>query len=434
MNSHAKNPTADYLTQWIENNKNDFLVYHLNKASLARTFKTGQVISEEQELRQYHQLSTENHSSNERISADMPKLLAYLEENRAQLPERTKCHNQMSVSNAIHFELISDEVFTDIRKKAKQNATTKEPFTIQLKDGNAYQVNNNEGKSGYMDYQIVGIPLLGKKYGGNIEEETIEPETQQKPIENSNDLAESITKLGKKLLPPTIKNTRGYDQTIKLLVQHFKCQSSVALVAWDMIMQDTLDKQLAKVWKTLTALNTTDDNRKIGLTLYEFRNNLIGMQSAACNMRQLETWGESQILIMRGKIDSISSVINKARFDFQLKLPIEEVRFDSHHFPRILLQPFENNGEFFSIDLANEDTLVIGSQAILKIYEHDIKRLGIRTFNIEDMNAEQLKFFKVPAHLLKKETSVLGSGFFSTVSKLLTAALDKKDPAPTRRI
>lgn len=202
-----------------------------------------------------------------------------------------------------------------------------------------------------------------------------------------------------------------------------RCSTQVQAVniAIDMCLTVSVYKEFSKLWQHFECspdvyykLTLLREAYKLGDTRSDIYSplkcqinlsdgpNIMGWYGHYYNPKMLD---QACVLLVRGKADNIISKGN----------------------PKLLLSPWENKGEFFSLELNQEDTIVIGSQKILspyvdKVIQGIVSELNpifvlqfsaslikmiadyARTetanyFYIEDLNVSQLLFFQVPKEL-----------------------------------
>lgn len=194
-------------------------------------------------------------------------------------------------------------------------------------------------------------------------------------------------------------------------------------VATDCVALEPIDKKLAKVWNSYNEYTTFTEVKKrieflCELLTYRQREILptklsIEIWAVYCSIK----WNYGSVVILRGNPENIISLVN---FENKSNIVLERLQAVQ------LLMPFENNGEFFSLDLKQEDTIVIGPAAILDPYRDLDECQGIQFFDFESMNEQQLEFFRVPSNLRPKKlepekeikiTEYLVYNFFSERSK-----------------
>ncbi len=93
------------------------------------------------------------------------------------------------------------------------------------------------------------------------------------------------------------------------------------------------------------------------------------------------SWSYGNTVILRGKTKDIQS--SPARDGQEL----------------LLLEPWQNKGSFFSLPLAQEDTLVIGPQKELEPHLEKFQRTNVQYAFTESLSVEQNKIFKTPQDL-----------------------------------
>jgi hypothetical protein len=114
-------------------------------------------------------------------------------------------------------------------------------------------------------------------------------------------------------------------------------------------------------------------------TLMSVRNTVFGTAKLNCEIRASKNsvaWAYGEIAIVRGKGSEITGMMKGEA---------------------ILLAPFQNGGEFFSLPLCEPHTVVIGKKNSLEKYSEKLKNMGAEFAYIENLTLEQQALFNCPA-------------------------------------
>ena len=293
------------------------------------------------------------------------------------MPKRVAIKDQISISDAWNFDLVSMEQVEDVVLNGQS--------VVKLKDGKQYTIVQDQKaehtKGNYcLDntfFQITGVPSLETSITGlNVKDED-----------------------------------RSYIDCIRELTKKYGVNEKLIEVALDIVADQPIDKLLAKVWESYwplegwLGLNSADLITKS--REYCLRPSLISEKIYASYNRISWPLFQSGVVVLQSNPLGIHG-----------------------HFRGYLPLPFENKGEHSSIDLTHKDTLVIGPQALLsrfriqpqeQLIEDECEELprsvakivaqyakNIRFVYLEDLNNEQLKFLDVPRslHPQKVETEI----------------------------
>lgn len=315
--------------------------------------------------------------------------------------QRITLRNQLPISQAWRFGYCSEDRYRNLFEKLEQKTESDPLPTIKLKDRNQYQViceptgDKSFGFNTY--YQLEGIPSLHDRGFFCIGE------------------------------PQRIKK----DELRKKYSAANLTEAAVE-TALDIVSEDPIDSKLAKVWKAATQLNPGGDRRREAKLLYDLRTYEIQhIDSFYLHaMYNIICWSSpphSNIRILKGNPESIISHSTKAMSDFDRDRKLEDMPLKKDD-TVILLMPWENGGELFSLDLTQDDTIVIGQRkelephvkrSVLFMFNQINNVLGgnstltrdvifivadyarhIRTFYLENMSEQQIDFFNVPNTLL----------------------------------
>lgn len=147
--------------------------------------------------------------------------------------------------------------------------------------------------------------------------------------------------------------------------------------------KDILNKYLAHKYEKWTKKGISP--MAAYLALQNAHDKVLCLQSSKLNfdiraMKSKIAWSYGNTIILRGKTEGITSH-NASNEVF-------------------LLAPWQNRGEYFSLPLAQEDTIVIGPRNELEPIVKVLKTIGAKFAYLESLTKEQKEFFEVPEHLI----------------------------------
>ncbi len=192
--------------------------------------------------------------------------------------------------------------------------------------------------------------------------------------------------------------------------------SSYAMqVAIDCCSADPIDKRLAQVWEANKELR--DNLKDLHTELLNFRYCEIDRSALCSSVRAVYNginWQYGDVIVLSGNPEKIVSAFNFSNDNRKKDAKLENGQ------DVFLLEPFENGGEFFSLDLKQEDKIVLCPRAV--ITKHNKMSISdTRIFCFEDMSLEQL-IFNVPIELRKIHSPLLMNSLLT--SREQTATLD----------
>lgn len=204
---------------------------------------------------------------------------------------------------------------------------------------------------------------------------------------------------------------------IRELARRFNCYEDSVSAALEVCNQQSANQRFAKVWEAHQEFDY--DHRKlfnhlIRMSRLQFQNNFERLEfSATYNGIN---WRDGEVVALRGNPNLILSTFNKSKRDSDMRVPVDEVALRDGQKVDLLF-PFENHGKIFSLDLTQEDTIIIAPKEVISKLKNATNAHRIKMFSIEDMSDEQLDFFKVPDRLrpakihrvVEHPASVLGS-------------------------
>jgi hypothetical protein len=157
-------------------------------------------------------------------------------------------------------------------------------------------------------------------------------------------------------------------------------------IAYDQQKGKIADKYLAYKFKKLSQ----KENPKIVFKLLlKARQAIFEVSKLNAEIRTLKNeiaWSYGNVAILRGKTEGILAQSNITG-------------------ENLLLEPWQNNGDFFSLPLAEENTLVIGTIKELAPHKKEMDTLGIKYAFTEYLSEDQQRLFRVPQHLRQTSSS-----------------------------
>lgn len=386
---------TDSLVAWIERHGKDFVAHAIWENNVEKLLKAGMVHSAEAIVRSGKTASFETGTWGDRSSLNLGFYLEELKKNPVDdIPCPLIYQNAMSLGEAITkryirpaqvlsfmsvtemskylygneailewLELMNrqDEIKRPLSKEqfANMNEEEKQKFRVILHDGKDYDIVLEPEKEGDAEpiFKIQGIPSIR--------------------INNSYELALLSDFCNKKKIP----NVRNFQ------------------LARDVQSSLPVDKMLALIWQAFLKLNPYSQSQiKIDTCkdLCTFRKRAIKCSALSYEIRVAYNavyWQYGKVAVLRGNPKDIISAL-KNTYDTEKKELSHKI--DTTGSEVYLLQPFENGGEPFALDLSNEDTIVLGPEEILSPYRGLANSKGIRFHSFESMTQEQLNFFSVP--------------------------------------
>jgi hypothetical protein len=357
------------ISNWIATHKDHYISHSIPANRTDEVFHHGKLRPTEEVLRK--DFKCEINPKFENISR---LIHDYKNESKASerkpLPERFVMHNNLPLSVAAQYHLFLGSNYLEFINHLSILPETSTLPSLTLKDGKTYQITRNKkGDKSLLNntfFQIEGLPYL-EVFNPNL------------PL---NDLSFAWFK--------------RYDLYAERAAQ----------IAIDMLATQTIDSQLAIIWQTYKTL--TYNQASVWSNLLNSRSNAIRYSvNPSCNLDASKneiTWTTDTIQILRGNPESTYCAMQNTSWT-------------------PLLHPWENNGEMFSLDLSEVNTIIIGPRAQLEPYVTKNSQPVIHALNeteylppvitpavegyarkykifyFEDMTKEQLKFFNVPAHL-----------------------------------
>jgi len=456
-------PVNPELTQWMQEHKGNYFSYAIDPSNLDQVFKTAVIMPPELELRKNLKV-TVGDLDDFKETIDISAIVDDFKKLNIKLPKAVELVDEMRLFNGLEPGAVSLGIITNNQyNEIFENRNYSKGFSVTLRDGKQYQIDYKGG--GITDAVIKGVPYLNlsgilkchdalrelcKKYNScdlikmpdapdeKIFSSPVIPsnaayirtrdalyyihktnKVSQKLVLSKDLLSQFDTKLKPDTQPKKLSYSELYD--ISKLTKHnpINIFERPFQLANDILSDQPIDKDLAVVWKAidnLSFMNVPIVRAKMRGELYA---NLVGRReneimcwpslpnhlSVRWNAVAV-TWNKGNVVVLRGNPKETLS-------DYQ------EQPFKTGHFVE-LKAPLENNGEFYSLDLDQKDTIMIGPRDRLKPHvtqEHraikesipqeifppvlsgivaDYAR-KIKIFYIEDMSQDQLTFFKLPA-------------------------------------
>lgn len=199
------------------------------------------------------------------------------------------------------------------------------------------------------------------------------------------------------------KETLELNDLLDRLAKKYRCGSQFIFIAFEQTLpsESRLDVALARRYQTFqTAIKAhravTDQPPSVQKRLEaqalqnlhpafrQARTGIIPATKLNPEIRTLKSqvlWGYGEVAVLRGNTQEIIGHV---------------IDNDGEH---SLLAPWQNRGEFFALELQQEDTIVIGPRGVLEGFKEQAKRDGIKLFLFEEMTQDQLDYFAVPKQL-----------------------------------
>lgn len=367
---HISQP-QQLISRWIDAHKSSFITHAIWADNIEGAITSGFIEPAESLLRKTGRVSYESGMHRERSVADISQIISSDEHAHLDLPRDVTLKDSMPISDAWKYRFMDDSQYCEF---LSQHADAKKDVLYTLNDHKAYQIQYNPvgvdtGLLYNTCFQIKGIPVLHSSYS-------------------------------------------DYKSTIKKYSHQFGCTEILTQIALDHLAKNPIDTFLAKVWESYQPLILTANYKSLARELNIARQAVIFPSKLNSEIRAEYNsirWAYGDVVILRGKPEKILSIQNKIQHlsDAEcssIKMKDAEFKQGQEVF---LLKPYENGGKFFSLDLRQEDTMVIGPESILTRYRKTAEARDIKLFYIEEMSEEQLNFFCVPDKLRPKKRAAL---------------------------
>ncbi|CEG58713.1 hypothetical protein [Legionella fallonii] len=378
---------------WLDKHKVSYIAHAIWGDNVEKVLRSGKILAAEEVLRKYQKVSYEQSSVyGGRALLNIDTITDFIRDNFSpeQLTHGIVKSDNITVEDAVKFNLISVDEGNRLRDKEMDYAKfSKKDFAVMsskqkkiseiiLKNGKNYSVIIDEGFSLYN----------GGRYVCKIQ-----------GIDSYK-----------------IANSLAGSSLINQLKKRFSTVPNFALqIAIDCARQESVNKILADAWDYYSSFNIGIIGKKsLDEYLFDLRSNIIQISKLNAEIRAGYNsiyWTYGDVVVLKGNPNNILSISS---------LTLNET-WDIKKGEVYTLKPYENKGEYLSLELNQEDTIIIGPQNILSQYYDTAVEQGIRMISIESMTAEELNFFKVPPKLYPEKalgievpTTVIDKDLFTT--------------------
>lgn len=379
--------SVDVLDQWIMNYKQTFIAHAVWENNVDAVMTSGKLIPAEYQLRKNKYVSCEV-GYGSRISYDFTvtsSIFHVMQETKRPLPQRIGIEDEISLSEAREYRLISDQAY-ELAQRAD---------SVQFNDGNTYTVIKYDHAG---QVYIKGIPSFWEHF-----------------------------------------DQTDYWREVNYYYKHEKTTAKIQ-IANDMLAPVPIDKRLATIWEKYKSLNVVGDYRKIYRALINARSREIDFSHISYDIRAEYNsicWSYGNVVVLCGDSKSVLSYGNYCLSDRKFnKTNIDDIKFKRGE-EVYMLSPIENGGEFFCLDLNRKDVIIIGPQAILAKHKNLNACQDMTIVCFEEMKQDQLDFFEVPPCLrkqvqpeMKKNViAVNKAGFFAGANQANVGEEAEKNPS-----
>lgn len=367
-----RNNALEILPTWIKTHRENYVAHAVWANNVAGVLTEGKIHSAEYQLRKGKGVSCENRIHRRRIELSIADVMPDLKRTGFSLPPPSPMEH-MHLFDAKKYNLITEEDFNTIVKIGKEQDATGSRFSATLQNGKKYNVFCGLDSNPEYKFNLEGMPSIPYYYA---------PENENFNQELLSHARHSLPEFVTQWQGGALHGLRlGLDEIAARPIDHMLCD------IWNQYQQ--------------LCINNTPGSFFVS-DLNQFRRSYLGVTFPVSDTIRAcycaVAWGYGDVVVLRGNSTGLLSVMNLPRRqrwqDFSCRKG-QEV---------FLLAPFENGGEFFFLNLAHQDTLVIGPEHILSQYQADAFAKGIRLVCIEHMNEKQLDFFAVPADLRYKKS------------------------------
>lgn len=378
-NSHS-NPNG--LSDWIEKNSMDYVAHAIWPCNQESVLNSGFVHPAEFLLRQPpYSVECEGEKFGVRNVLDFSSLMNKLSELKLTVPTTVTLNHFLAVDDLVDFGFLTQEEYSLLEKTLGQ-----ENNSVQLKDGKEYLIRYSTERKSYL---IDGIPSFDCNNIVFKMNEFMVSSNFVYPVGDTNTTAVSMfTALRLRLMQ-------------------------------DVINKNIFDKQLALVWNFYKPLINKNKIPYLAHYLQDLREQEFGRTKLNAGIRCLFKkicWEYGDVVVLKGQASEIIGSTNnltpgrgKDRSNFYSE-PLDDNQEVE------LLAPWEHkNGESYSLDLSDKDTIIIGLEKKISAYRGKYK-----VYSYEEMTQNQLDFFLVPEELrpdisitVRNNVSQFSYGIFS---------------------
>lgn len=395
---------------WIENNGQDFAAHAVWKGNLPSIIEDGAVRPAEAVLRQKGQAEYEMGMYKQRGKIILPNLseedLRALEELDPEMQEQLEFFSTLQSKDTLerkeHLELekmdskaLEKESFTpenlgnlqealEGAAKEKNEEKMKEIQenifqlrmeyikTLPSEDQKKYEELARKEWLGHLGYKILHTSIPHTRHGINFEFNSVEVRKHSSFPKRKGSF---------KMKRPGYSVNHNRRNKLNDLCEKYNTTIDAIEICYDQKRNNYLDKHLAHKYEKWTKKGVDQDI--IDQALYGVRNPNSHLKVEVRTEKNGIRWSYGNTVILRGKTESISTHSHSTKDKCEL----------------LLLAPWENKGEFFSLPLAQEDTLIIGPREELEPHRQRLGELGARYVFTESLSPEQNKLFETPKNL-----------------------------------
>jgi len=377
------------LTDWINQYGPSFVTHAIYNDNVVRALENGVIESSEEQLRKLKTVSYEKGGTyGARGSTNISIIAKHLGNKKEKLPQ---CIEIVSNAMCSFKQIARDLDLTDDEVDEVEHY-----YKIPSKD-------------------LPEVTIINKKFTlKKIDGEKVFIRTSPEVVSHMFGIGFNDKSDGEKI---------KYQHELDALCYLFKCLENSIQIANDSLLENPIDKRLAQVWNAKR--KEGGDNRKLFLELINFRALEIYKNCVLDQVRvtyQKINWTYGDVIVLRGNCEKILSTLCKCDSDTNKNKQESEIQFFKGQ-ELYLLHPIENNGDFFALDMTQEDTIIIGPKK--ELASHVTNRMKV--FCIEDMNQEELDFFQVPPRLLSQHSTASSVVALLSKSPVFNPKTAKKD-------
>jgi hypothetical protein len=327
------------IQSWIEQYGSNYVAHAIEPVNVQKVMESGELRCAEEVLRTSKEIEYEQGASTRGTS---------------QLPEI----DQEDVKSYFNF----DKEVTQLNKK------------INKKKEKARQANQDLDVKCYLNVKRLKNLMRGFNF-------IIIPDTNPPDDEDDEEVNEGSAELTGQTFFKVKKISDRPDDKMQGFTQKYKCRENILGIALDEAAQTKVDVYLTKKFKKMIEKGANRQHAR--WIAYEARNlQLHGPTKLNPEIRFLKNkiaWAYGDVAILKG-------FLNEASLKENLDTISDGLEVITH-------RPYENEGVFQTLNLSEEDTIIIGPKKVLNTYEGKVKA---KFFAVEDLTDEQKTFFNIP--------------------------------------
>jgi hypothetical protein len=371
----VKADQSQLVQAWLEQHEKDFVAHAIWEGNISKVIQRGAVLPSEAVLKEKGEVEYEmgsvcgargTRALIELTEEDRKVFTELTEEEETTLKELQDKHNSLSPEERMELKELNKLIFEKLDNENKEIYITLINF-IKYREAENIIDNLNETKK-------LGLRSLSKEQQDRYHELNnkyalkISEKASLKYLERRK-LGLLSNYQGTQISQPPLKK-------IEELEKRYNCDRQKIFISY-YLKHNNIYPFLTRKFKKL---KTKDCNEKIIKSISQAKSvhHIIPKLNAEIRVRHnIIDWQYGKCVVLRGNPEKIIS----SQLDTILGTEY------------LLLRPWENEGEYFTLELAEQDTLLIGPEKDLAPYSEKLKQMGVKFAYLESLSPQQAQFF-----------------------------------------